>query len=297
MLIRTRPDVEVGRYARARPTNRGDPLTAWVADYEILRPLDRADDEARTFVARPPARRADAGDQVLLRLLDARHDAFESSAALARAVAGARAPHVGALIELGRDATGAEPVAYLAAEYSPLGSLAGSVSGPPALSVAARLELLAGAAAGAHELHEAGLVHGDITPASVLRARGGILAPPAPSDAEPGATATAQPPERLETLDPAVVRGEGRSRATDLWAMGATVHLVLTGGASLHPGLAGDDPLTAAQRVLFEPPVIDPSLPADHAAVIGACLRPDPADRPPSAAALADQLHRLAGAA
>lgn len=226
-----------------------------------------------------------------MRLLDARPDAFERASAYFRAVAGARAEHVGTLVELGRDEAGGEPVAYLVTECSTLGSLADE----PAPGVRARLQLLAGAAAGAHELHEAGLVHGDITPSAILRSRGGILAPPIPGDTvEPGATASAEPPRRLETLDPAVLRGEGRSRATDLWALGATAHLVLTGGVSLHPGLPHDDPLTATQRVLFEPPTLDPRLPADHAAIVAACLRPDPAERPPSAGALADHLHRLA---
>jgi serine/threonine protein kinase len=148
-------------------------------------------------------------------------------------------------------------------------------------------------------LHQAGLVYGDLGPASILLGsdKGGALlaVPQPPAPLEVGETVMADPPARLETVDPAVIRGEGMSRATDLWALGATMHLVLA-QRSLHPGLADDDPLTAVQRVLFEPPSIDRRVPPDQAGVIASCLHPNPDDRPASAADVALALESLAAA-
>jgi serine/threonine protein kinase len=266
-----------------------------IADYEVVRSLTerRTGGRAGVLTARPPARLGSGPAEVVLHLIDTDRERLAAAADHLRAVAAARADHVVGLIEVGRDDSGPTPVAYCAVEYQPWGSLAGTAR----LETGAALRALAGAARGAHELHEAGLVHGDIRPATVLLSdtRGGVLAAPLPTTSSyPGLTATADPPGRLETLEPALLMGDAPGRASDVWALGATAHRALT-GRSLHPSLETDDPLTAAQRCLFEPPVLDPGLAADHADVIARCLRADPVDRPESAAALADAFQGLAG--
>ena len=267
-----------------------------IADYEIVRPLGAAGalGEAAALVARPPGRLGVSSAEVVLHLLDARPEQLAATIEHLRAVAAARADHVVGLIEIGRDDSGATPVAYCAVEYQAGGSLANSAQ----LDAVATLRALAGAARGAHELHEAGLAHGDIRPATVLvgTPHGGVLtAPMPPIGAAPGLTATADPPARLDTLEPGLLMGDAPSRASDVWALGATAYRALTGRA-LHPRLETDDPLTGAQRALFEPPVLDPGLADEHAGLIARCLRPDPAERPESAGALADAFHDLAGA-
>ena len=58
-------------------------------------------------------------------------------------------------------------------------------------------------------------------------------------------------------LDPALLRGEEPSRSSDIWALAATLHGLLS-SRPLYPAIAGDPGVTAVQRVLFTRPEIDP---------------------------------------
>jgi len=264
----------------------------WIADYQVVRPLGPPSPRTKAFLALAPSRLHDAPPEVAVHLLDADPARFALAVEHLRAVAAARSPRIVTLLEAGRDERG-EPVAYFATSYQERGSLATRAP----TGIRARLRALAQAARGVHDLHQAGRVYGTVGPGSVLLGdEGALLAvPQPPSPLEVGETIMAEPTDRLETVDPAVIRGEGRSRATDVWSLGATIHLVLA-QRSLHPGLASDDPLTAVQRVLFEPPAIDVRLPPDQAAVIASCLQPNPEDRPASAEDVALSLEALAAA-
>lgn len=261
----------------------------WIADYQVVQPLGHAGPTIRTVLALRPGRLAGARREVVVHLFDPQR--FDDAVAHLRQVAAARSPRVVPLIEAGHD-DGDETVAYYSTEYQAGGSLAADSPGP----TPDRLHVLAEAARGVHDLHEAGKVHGGVAPDSVFvdgagGGRIGVPHPPAPL--EVGETVMADPPARLDTVDPAVIRGEGMTRASDLWALGATIHRVLS-GQSLHPGLVTDDPLTAVQRVLFEPPSVDARLPVGQAELIRRCLQPDPADRPATAGQVADDLESLA---
>lgn len=263
----------------------------WIADYQVVEPLGPAGPTIRTVLALRPARLPGSAREVVVHLFDP--ERFDDAVRHLQEVAAARSPWVVSLIEAGYD-DAEEAVAYYSTEYQPGGSLARDEKG----GRATRLRALADAARGVHDLHEAGKVHGGIGPHSVFAGgdgRGRIDVPHPPEPLEVGETVMADPPARLETVDPAVIRGEGMSRATDLWALGATIHRVLA-GRSLHPGLMTDDPLTAVQRVLFEPPAVDERLPTAYAELIHRCLQPDPAQRPPSARRVADDLDSLAAA-
>jgi len=96
----------------------------------------------------------------------------------------------------------------------------------------------------------------------------------------------------VEYLEPASVRGERATRATDIWALGATLHRVLT-GHPIYPGLTGTDVLADLRRVLNERPTVDPSLPAGVAALVTDCLAADPADRPATALDVANRLDQI----
>ena len=64
-------------------------------------------------------------------------------------------------------------------------------------------------------------------------------------------------------------------------------------GTGLYGELADTEPLLAMRKVLSSPPVVDPSLPPAEAELVMACLAPDPADRPPTALAVAERIEAL----
>jgi serine/threonine protein kinase len=259
----------------------------WVADYQVLSPVD-GEEAGRTFVARSPRRLDAERPSLAVTLLGTGPGTWTAATRLLPTVATASAHGVVRIWEVGRDVDGET---YVSTDYCAEGSLAGSRPGDRSV-----LPVLAAAARAAHQLHEAGVAHGDIRPATVLRSGGAgfLAAPTARLRGEPGQTAVAAPATRLAALDPAVVRGDPPSRASDLWSLAVTAHFALT-GQWVHPGIQDADALTALQRLLFEPPVTDRALGRGEAAVIARNLSPDPANRSPSAAHLAADLEALAG--
>ncbi|MGH9076145.1 MAG: hypothetical protein ACRDY0_01595 [Acidimicrobiales bacterium] len=265
-------------------------MSDWIADYEIVESIG---DPSGGFLARAPARLG--GGEVVVHRVPSDASSRATASAHLLAVAGSRAEHLVGLVEIGQGdegGEGGEVVAYWTTEHPTAISLAEG----PSLGTALVLRALAGAARGAHELHEIGLAHGDIRPATVLvmPSGQGLLAVPAPPGHPPGQTAVASPPAGVETVEAAVLAGGPPSRASDLWALGATANRALSGN-SPYPGLDADDPLAAVQRVLFGAPVVDPGIPPGPAGLIARCLCADPARRPESALAVATELEVLAG--
>jgi len=129
-------------------------------------------------------------------------------------------------------------------EYLSCGSLA-----HPAEPVTEQVALtaVAHAARATHALHEAGIAHGDIKPGNILlHAEGGKLADLGLSRAlTPGLTVTGLGSRTsVEFIDPAVMRGDSPSRASDVYSLGATLHWALS-GASLFGMLPSDTTLVA----------------------------------------------------
>ena len=93
----------------------------------------------------------------------------------------------------------------------------------------------------------------------------------------------------MEYLDPAVIRGEMPSRATDIYALGATLHRALS-GTSLYGELPSNNTMLAMRKVLSHEPELSASLPPGAREVIAAAINPDPAARPATAAELADRI-------
>jgi serine/threonine protein kinase len=178
-------------------------------------------------------------------------------------------------------------------EYYPAGSLAApaqALDGPTVCTA------LADAARGAHALHERGVAHRNIKPGNVLLAAGGrgrLSDLGLAKFMTPGQTVTKSGSVgEVEYLEPASVRGERATRATDIWALGATLHRVLT-GRPIYPGLTGTDVLADLRRVLNERPTVDPNLPGGVAALVTDCLAADPADRPATALDVANRLDEI----
>ena len=117
------------------------------------------------------------------------------------------------------------------------------------------LAAVADAARAAHALHEAGIAHNDIKPGNVMLHDGhaklsdlGLSQLLTPGLTITGLGSTGS----VEYLDPAVIRGEMPGRATDIFALGATLHRALT-GTGLYGDLPTDNTMLAMRRVLSHP--------------------------------------------
>lgn len=194
------------------------------------------------------------------------------------------------VIEVGPDPDAAGTGVYMATETAPGGWLS-EVAGT--MSVSDRIRAVADAARAAHALHESGLAHGAVNDkAVVLSERGALLSPP-PQDLPAGALTRIMDWRDVVTLNPNVLGGEESSRSSDIWALGATLHVALS-ERSLYPSIETDPPVTAVQRILFSRPEVDPDLPPEVAGLIRSCLEPDPAARPTTAEEVADRLQEAA---
>jgi hypothetical protein len=190
------------------------------------------------------------------------------------------------VIEVGPDLeTG---TVFLVTEPAPEGTLARP---DRPLGPGRRLAAVEAVARAAYSLHEVGLAHGSIHPGRVaLTARGPVLDLPR-LDAPAGEAIRIDGWDEVECLDPDLLRGEPPSRASDIWALGVTLHRALS-TRPLFAGIEDDEPVTAVQRVMMSRPEPDPDIGPGLRDLIAACLAADPAERPATALSVAGYLSR-----
>jgi len=257
-----------------------------IADYRFLRVLGTGNNGV-FYLATRPSRLPIAAEHVAVKVLSGPNsqDTFRRATRELAAFAAVRSPYLVTLYDAGQQGDDL----YYSMEYLPGGSLA-----DPAEQVSAHgtLAAVADAARAAHALHEAGMAHNDIKPGNVLLCDGGgRLSDLGLSQVlMPGLTVTGLGRAgSVEYLDPAVVRGELPSRATDIFALGATLHRALT-GTGLYGELRADEPIVAMRRVLSHQPVIADSLPGGVRDLIASAIDPNPAARPQTADEFADRI-------
>ena len=90
------------------------------------------------------------------------------------------------------------------------------------------------------------------------------------------------------------MKGGPAGRASDIWALGVTLHLALT-GYGLYPALVSADPMVAVRMYLRSQPEPDADLSDGERAVVVRALQPDPAKRYETADEMADDIERVAG--
>lgn len=264
-----------------------------VADYEVIADLPAAAGGRARYLCRAPGRLRLTRQTVMATEVAVDAAGWPEFAERVARFAAVPSDNLLGLIEAGPDLDPAAAGVYLVTEAPTGGVLAEAGAG---LDDASKVAAVAEAALGAHALHEAGLAHGAIDLRSIVVAdRGGALAPP-PLDHGPGAVADVVDWRDLAALDPDLLCGELPSRPSDVWALGAALHMALS-PRPLYPGIDKDAPVTAVQRVLFTRPSIDPDIPPRVARAIEACLAADPAVRPSTAAELSERLQGVGASA
>jgi serine/threonine-protein kinase len=269
-----------------------------IADYVFLRRLGGGP-HGQVHLASRPARLTAGDDQVAVKVLagNATTDAFYRMARHLGFFEGLHSDRLVPLYDAGLD----NGAMYYAMRYHPQGSLATPTQ---ELSRRQRLTAVSRAARGAHELHEAGTVHRAIKPANVLLDdAGGCLSDIGTAQlVKPGLTVTGLGPHsgigahgELEYIDPWLLRGRHVGRTSDIWSLGVTLHVCLT-GHGLYPALPSADPLVAVRLHVKSTPELDPDLAADERAVIARALQPERSQRYLTAADLADDIDKLASA-
>jgi eukaryotic-like serine/threonine-protein kinase len=258
-----------------------------IADYRFLRSLGQAN-HGEFFLASPPARLGLLDAYVTVKVVDGPTpaDTFRRATRELRAFAVVICPQLVTIHDAGQDGDRF----YYAMEHTDLGSL-----GRPAqaLQRAQVLTAVADAARAASALHQAGMAHRDIQPTNVwLYPEGGKLADLGLAQVLEQSTVTGLGQiGSVEFMDPDILRGQSASQATDIWALGATLHWALT-GHGLFGVLPPDEPLLGIRAVLSGAPTLASSLRPQDRAVVERCLAP-PATRFATAADVAAAIDAL----
>ncbi|HVI94725.1 MAG TPA: serine/threonine-protein kinase [Anaeromyxobacter sp.] len=139
-----------------------------------------------------------------------------------------------------------------------------------------------------------GIVHCDVSPSNVFISRTGEIKL---GDFGVALREGAAPPPggafgKIRYLAPEQIRGERPTPRSDLFALGAVLFELLTNA----PAFPGADVNEVGQRILAgrlrAPSEVRPEVPFALDAIVLRALSPDPADRPPSATAVAGELAR-----
>ncbi|MBG0564922.1 serine/threonine-protein kinase [Actinoplanes aureus] len=197
-------------------------------------------------------------------------------------------PHIVTVHQAGRTSDGAP---YILMAFEEGGSLAGRAG-------ATRWEdVLAGgvAVAGALEAaHRAGVLHRDVKPENILISRYGE---PKLADFGLARPVRRDPPEDRQAVTasllhaaPEVLRGEPATVASDVYSLASTLYRWFCGRAPFVPKRV-ESTAELIARIGAQPvPDLRPAVPAPVFAVLERALAKDPAARPASAAAFAEEL-------
>jgi eukaryotic-like serine/threonine-protein kinase len=210
----------------------------------------------------------------------------------AEAVARLHHPGIVQIYEVGEQAG----CPYLALEFVSGGSLADQLDGTPMPPRRAAC-LLFDLARAVQHAHEQGIVHRDLKPANVLLTEAGVakiadFGLAKLLDVEQSHTQTGAVLGSPSYMAPEQAAGKVRDigPATDVYALGAILYELLTG----RPPFLGASFLETLDQVRTHEPAppqtLQPKVSADLATICLKCLEKDPAQRYPSAAALAHDL-------
>ncbi|MDY7102586.1 MAG: serine/threonine-protein kinase [Actinomycetota bacterium] len=258
-----------------------------VGDYELVEILGEAN-HGTFYRARPPA--GGGASTVVLKVLHGHASAYDVRRVTneLKLLSSLDSPHIAEVLDAGY----ADGSVYYAMVDYPDGTLA-APNRP--LSATDRAHLVADAALGAHQLHELGVAHRDIRPANIaIDGRRGRLVDlglaQVTADTQPSMHGIVGVPVYM--APELITRGDA-GRASDVWALGVTLHEALTGRLPVV-----DRPVSSAESTLRHlhesPPQLDPAVDPGFAAIIATCLARTPKDRYLTAESLAVALHAAA---
>ncbi len=181
--------------------------------------------------------------------------------------------------------------AFLVMELVPGQPLSQLIADSAPLSAQTTAAILIQAATALEAAHRSGVVHRDVKPANILITPGGTvkltdfgisrLIDTAPL------TRTGQVLGTAQYLSPEQAMGQSATASSDIYALGVVGHEMLTGQV---PFVAGSAVGTALAHINQPPPPLPDTVPAGIRDVILAALAKKPADRPATAASMAEAL-------
>jgi eukaryotic-like serine/threonine-protein kinase len=257
-----------------------------IGDYEIIQSLGEGS-QGQFWLARTPARLEIADEMVAVKTLNhsASDEDFSRLTDHLRRYASIDSPYLVELYDVGQQGN----ILYMVARYLTGGSMA-----QPArpLSRVDVLRSVGRAALGAHALHEVGLPHRSIRPGNILLGDDGArLGDIGLSQLlSPGLTiAGASKVNTIEYLAPELIQGQQASRASDIWALGVTLHRALTGMA-FYPSMPTESLVAALRHILNVRPTLSDALRNAELRIVESTVAADPADRPATAEDLANEI-------
>ncbi|MFG3686430.1 protein kinase [Micromonospora sp. NPDC047740] len=180
-------------------------------------------------------------------------------------------------------------VSYLVMEYVDGDPLVTWIRQAGRLDPASTMSVVAQAAHALHAAHLAGIVHRDVKPGNLLVKRDGTVVLVdfgiARASTMAGITAAHMVLGTASYMSPEQATGQAVSAATDVYALGAVAYYCLAG----RPPFDGDNPLQVALRhAQDEPPPLPVGTPPAVVELVRRALAKRPADRHPTALALAE---------
>jgi uncharacterized RDD family membrane protein YckC len=249
------------------------------------------------------AEHLESARRVALKVLRQRfHQAEDRERFLREGRLAASISHPHAVYIFGSDEVDGIPV--ISMELLPGGTLKDRVTAqgplPPREAAAITLDILSGLDAA----QAAGILHRDIKPSNCfVDADGTVKIGDFGLSISTQAHETAPRRRRFEGTPsfaaPEQLRGEALDVRTDVYAVGATLYYLLTGRTPFEPSTSLDAQIamTMPRETPPSPRSIRSDIPEGLSRVVMQCLSPDPAQRPPSHAALAEAVRPFAAGA